>query len=447
MNKATRTTSLRQHKLTFLKDNNNSLQLQTRSQSFKQNFSISPDKKSQISPTKQNSVFLNGQLLSRPKSKFNQQGNLSTSKLQDSQKLFLIQQAQQQQQQQAQLQKAEQSPALHRKQQSDKGLKYDLPKISPIKARQGIKQLQPDMNQLELFKREQIKQNIIKNAYSKSQAGKNEDNQTKINQDSYISLQQFKDNMSLFGVCDGHGQDGHKCSQFIRDNLPKNINSLLSQNSQSISETISKSFLRTNNLLCNFEEIITSFSGSTTVISLIVDDTIYTANVGDSRSIICRQQSNGNKIAISLSNDHKPDLPQERRRIEQNGGRVEPYIDFDGSSLGPFRVWLKGEDIPGLAMSRSFGDKVAASCGVICEPEILTHKLQDSDLFMVLASDGVWEFLSNEQVIDMIYPYYIQDEGNAACVRILKEAIKLWKLNDTVIDDITVVIVFFNKQK
>ena len=62
---------------------------------------------------------------------------------------------------------------------------------------------------------------------------------------------------------------------------------------------------------------------------------------------------------------------------------MEPYIDFDGSSLGPSRVWLKGEDLPGLAMSRSFGDKVAASCGVICEPgnrnlynlEILTHKI------------------------------------------------------------------------
>ncbi|CAK66616.1 unnamed protein product (macronuclear) [Paramecium tetraurelia] len=444
MNKATRTTSLRQHKLTFSKDNNSSLQVQTRSQSFKQNISISPDKKSQMSPTKQNSVYMNGQLLIRPRSKYNQLGNLSSSKLQDSQKIFLIQQAQQQQTQQ---QRAEQSPVLHRKQQSDKGLKHDLPKISPIKARQPIRQLQSDMNQLDLFKKEQIKQSVTRIAYTKSQAGKNEDNLTKTNQDSFISLQSFKDNMSLFGVCDGHGQDGHKCSQFIRDNLPKNIDSLLSLNPSSIPESISKSFLRTNSQLCNFEEIITTFSGSTTVISLIVDDTIYTANVGDSRSIICRQQSNGSRSAISLSNDHKPDLPQEKRRIEQKGGRVEPYIDFDGSSLGPARVWLKTEDIPGLAMSRSFGDKVAASCGVICEPEILAYKMQEGDLFMVLASDGVWEFLSNEQVIDMIYPYYAQDEGNAACVRIVKESIKLWKLNDTVIDDITVVIVFFNKQK
>lgn len=61
-------------------------------------------------------------------------------------------------------------------------------------------------------------------------------------------------------------------------------------------------------------------------------------------------------------------MPTEKRRIEAHGGRVEPYIDFDGSNLGPSRVWLKDADVPGLAMSRSFGDKVAASCGVISEP-------------------------------------------------------------------------------
>lgn len=69
-----------------------------------------------------------------------------------------------------------------------------------------------------------------------------------------------------------------------------------------------------------------------------------------------------------MSNDHKPDLPLERKRIEANGGRVEPYTDYDGSLVGPARVWLMDADIPGLAMSRSFGDKVAASCGCISEP-------------------------------------------------------------------------------
>lgn len=61
-----------------------------------------------------------------------------------------------------------------------------------------------------------------------------------------------------------------------------------------------------------------------------------------------------------MSIDQKPDVPEEMQRILSKGGRVEPYRDIDGSPLGPYRVWLKEQDIPGLAMARSFGDVVAA---------------------------------------------------------------------------------------
>ena len=52
----------------------------------------------------------------------------------------------------------------------------------------------------------------------------------------------------------------------------------------------------------------------------------------------------------------------------KHGGRVESYYDDDGSPIGPARVWLLHDDIPGLAMSRSLGDNVAASVGVIAVP-------------------------------------------------------------------------------
>jgi len=63
--------------------------------------------------------------------------------------------------------------------------------------------------------------------------------------------------------------------------------------------------------------------------------------------------------------------------------------------MGPQRVWLKYENVPGLAMSRSFGDEVAHSVGVSSEPEILTEQINKFSKFIVIASDGVWEFLSN----------------------------------------------------
>jgi serine/threonine protein phosphatase PrpC len=95
---------------------------------------------------------------------------------------------------------------------------------------------------------------------------------------------------------------------------------------------------------------------------------------------------------IELSFDHKPDLPTEFRRILQSGGRVQPYSDEDGNPIGPARVWMREENIPGLAMSRSFGDYVASQVGVIAQPEVIKHILHPNDKFIVIASDGIWEY-------------------------------------------------------
>ena len=82
-----------------------------------------------------------------------------------------------------------------------------------------------------------------------------------------------------------------------------------------------------------------------------------------------------------------------------NGGRIEAFKDHNGRLMGPMRVWHLNENIPGLAMSRSFGDHAAAEVGVIAEPEIIEMNLTEEDKFIVIASDGVWEFLSNDEVV------------------------------------------------
>ncbi len=74
--------------------------------------------------------------------------------------------------------------------------------------------------------------------------------------------------------------------------------------------------------------------------------------------------------------------------------------------IGPLRVWLKYDDVPGLAMTRSMGDSVAAKAGVIAEPEIFELQLTSADKFIIIASDGVWEFISNIEAAKVVYPYY-----------------------------------------
>lgn len=96
-----------------------------------------------------------------------------------------------------------------------------------------------------------------------------------------------------------------------------------------------------------------------------------------------------------MSRDHKPDDPVEAKVILENNGRIDSYRDEHGNQVGPMRVWLKNENLPGLAMSRSFGDSTASRVGVNAIPEIKIFDLNPDDRVLVIASDGVWEFLEN----------------------------------------------------
>jgi serine/threonine protein phosphatase PrpC len=78
-------------------------------------------------------------------------------------------------------------------------------------------------------------------------------------------------------------------------------------------------------------------------------------------------------------------------------------------------------------MSRSLGDYVAQSVGVIPKPEILEYELEADDQYMVVASDGVWEFLPNHQVAAITKPFYEQSAPEAAANALVKEAYKKWK--------------------
>ena len=108
--------------------------------------------------------------------------------------------------------------------------------------------------------------------------------------------------------------------------------------------------------------------------------------------------------------------------------------------IGPSRVWLRNEQTPGLAMSRSIGDLVAARVGVISTPEIIEHELESEDKFIVLASDGIWEFISNEECIEIISSYYLSQKLKAACEHIVNLAVFRWNKFDDCVDDITIVI-------
>jgi len=96
-------------------------------------------------------------------------------------------------------------------------------------------------------------------------------------------------------------------------------------------------------------------------------------------------------------------------------------------------------------MTRAFGDAVAASVGVNGEPEILELDLCRDDKFIVIASDGVWEFLENEDVAKIVAPFYEMKNAEKAAEAVVRESYLRWKREEEgIVDDITCVIVFLD---
>ena len=167
-------------------------------------------------------------------------------------------------------------------------------------------------------------------------------------------------------------------------------------------------------------------------------------SVGDSRCIIVYDKGDfTNQGILPLSTDHKPNLPGEIDRIQLSGGEVDTMRDMYGNRIGPARVYKRGLDYPGLAMSRSLGDFQAKQVGVISTPQIVEYDINSSTKFLVVCSDGVWEFASNEQVRDIGNIFYARNDAASFCVELVKYAMILWEQFDIIRDDITVVSVFF----
>ncbi len=316
-------------------------------------------------------------------------------------------------------------------------------------SQRSLSQPDPDFIKSKITKNEKIKKKI-KKIQTFTHVGFDGEQDKENNQDSYFIYPNFSGNKDYyyFSVCDGHGVEGHFISNFIKETLPKDLSqNLLKKNilydTELIHEIIIETFLLTNEKLIENEKINSTFSGSTCVSVIYTPEKLICPNVGDSRAVIGRYNKE-NKIyeSIELTRDHKPIEEDEARRIIENDGRIQPFTD-EGEFIGPQRVWVKDDDVPGLAMTRSFGDRVAATVGVISEPEIKEWEFQSDDKFMIIASDGVWEFISSQECVNFIGKFYDNNDIEGCCQFLYQESKKRWLCEEEVVDDITMILVFF----
>ena len=293
-----------------------------------------------------------------------------------------------------------------------------------------------------------------------SRPGRDEMGMTKTNQDSFIAkrnINNIKD-FNIFGVLDGHGPNGHLISQFASQSIPNqiinnpeiqmntNIESIYNILKNNNYQIIRQSFISTDNQLRTTSLDIKE-SGTTCCLVIHIGAHIICANVGDSRAIAVYDEHNDPNLnflkPIPLSIDYKPELAEEKARITMSGGVVEQLKDSFGLGAGPFRVFAPGKDYPGLAMSRSIGDLVGKNYGIIADPGIIEYNITVNTRFIIVCSDGVWEFLSNETVSESGRQFYLHSNASELCQELISRSIIEWQAQDSSIDDITAVVAFF----
>ncbi|CAE6954598.1 PPC6-7 [Symbiodinium sp. KB8] len=264
------------------------------------------------------------------------------------------------------------------------------------------------------------------------------------NQDSWFCLK-VEQYFSLYAVFDGHGSKGHKVSQFVKDNLPKLIlmDERFGKGSAELPDMLKENFQKTQDLIIASDKmgkLNASLSGTTA--TLVVHDheskEITVAHVADSSSVLGRRKGTADFEAEQLTRDNKPNLKDEKARIEKAGGMVV----FDG--YANHRIYARNARHPGLNMSRCLGHLLGhQSCGISAVPEVSQRKLDPEDEILLLCSDGVWEFVAPLEAVKLVGDYGPEQAMEAANA-LAKESWDRWieEEGGAVVDDITVVLVY-----
>ncbi|CAL0316563.1 unnamed protein product [Lupinus luteus] len=277
-----------------------------------------------------------------------------------------------------------------------------------------------------------------------------------VNQDCCIVWEEFgcQEDMIFCGIFDGHGSWGHYVAKRVRESMPPcllcNWQETLSQDIDVETEkkqhrfNIWKhSFLKTcaaiDQELKQNRKIDSFFSGTTALSIVRQGELIVIANVGDSRAVLATTSEEGTLIPIQLTLDFKPNLPQEAERIMECQGRVFCLKD----EPGVHRVWMPDEESPGLAMSRAFGDYCIKDYGLISVPEVTHRNITSSDQFVVLATDGVWDVISNQEAVDIVSS---TPDRTKSAKRLVECAMHAWKRKrrGIAMDDISAICLFFH---
>ncbi|AEE73856.1 putative protein phosphatase 2C 33 [Arabidopsis thaliana] len=243
-------------------------------------------------------------------------------------------------------------------------------------------------------------------------------------------------------------------------------------------QTLKESFLKAFKVMdreLKFHGSVDCFCSGTTAVTLIKQGQyLVVGNVGDSRAVMGTRDSENTLVAVQLTVDLKPNLPGWIILCEcmmlSCGCMMDPLIMFIGFFFIPSielaaeaerirkcrgrvfalrdepevcRVWLPNCDSPGLAMARAFGDFCLKDFGLISVPDVSFRQLTEKDEFIVLATDGIWDVLSNEDVVAIVAS---APSRSSAARALVESAVRAWryKYPTSKVDDCAAVCLYLD---
>lgn len=305
------------------------------------------------------------------------------------------------------------------------------------------------------------------------------------NQDAMIVWENFGSmaDTVFCGVFDGHGPYGHVIAKRVRDLLPLKLGSHLESSYVSCEEVLKEISLNTADrktseslvhISANGESriynkdqdmvqtLLTSIvkayrfmdkelkmqvdvdcfcSGTTAVTMVKQGQHLVVGNIGDSRAVLGTRNKENKLVPFQLTEDLKPDVPAEAARIKRCRGRIFALRDEPGVA----RLWLPNHNSPGLAMARAFGDFCLKDFGLISVPDVSYRRLTEKDEFLVLATDGIWDVLTNEEVVEIVAKAPTRCTAGRALVEAAVRNWR-WKFPTSKVDDCAVVCLFLDSK-
>ncbi|KAK2979319.1 hypothetical protein RJ640_013283 [Escallonia rubra] len=277
---------------------------------------------------------------------------------------------------------------------------------------------------------------------------------------------------TFVGIYDGHG--GPEASKFINTRLFDNIKEFASENQGISPDVISQAFLATE------EEFLSVVKkqwlsnpqiasvGSCCLVGIVCSGLLYIANAGDSRVVLGRVENDMKEVkAVQLSSEHNANLESVREEmrslhpddphivvLKHNVWRVKGIIQVS-RSLGD--AYLKKAEFNRAPLLSKFRLPETFHKPILkAEPSILVQKLYPQDQFLIFASDGLWEHLSNQEAVDIVNNCSHNGTARKLIKAALQEAAKKREMRYSDLkkvdrgvrrhfhDDITVIVLFLD---